>query len=719
MEEKRGVPSSLPEGPIVPQHAQQGQQGISIEQALALAAQHHKAGRLQEAEKVLRQILAALPDCAPAVHLLGVIAHQVGRTELGAELVGKAIAIDGSQALFHANRGEMCRLLGRLEEAVSHGERAVALNPSLPIAHGNLGIALFDQGEFDRAEACQRRALELAPDFSKALNNLGSICRERNDPDAAIDSFKKAIAADPDYVEPLNNLGAVLLEEERLEEAIPILQNALKMRPNYAEAHCNLGCCYRQQEKLELALSHLASALANRPIYPEAQLAMAGIRLEQEKEEAAEAIILQALAASPDKAELHAMLGSICNQRGFSEQAEAAFEKAFALDGNLISAYNGLGTMRMEQGAIEEAEASYRKALEIDPDKIETRFNIALVKKFKPEDPDLAHLEAKAKNLDSLPVNKAMQVHFALGKAYDDVEDYDRAFPHFLKGCRLKRSRINYDEAEMAKTGLMVRQIFDVSFIRKLRRAGDPSTLPIFILGMPRSGTTLVEQIVSSHPVVYGAGELRDVVVVANEAGGKTGGHYPANMESIPRVAMTRLGTRYVERLRQRAPDAERITDKLPANFLLLGFIHLMLPRAKIIHVMRSPLDTCLSNFTRLFGRNQFQSYDLRELGLYYAEYARIMEHWRTVLPEGAFLDLRYEDLVADTETQTRHIISYLGLEWDDACLAFHESKRQVRTASLTQVRQPIYKSSIGRWRRYERFLSPLIEALGDYADAT
>ena len=190
-------------------------------------------------------------------------------------------------------------------------------------------------------------------------------------------------------------------------------------------------------------------------------------------------------------------------------------------------------------------------------------------------------------------------------------------------------------------------------------------------------------------------------------------------MESISRGAIARLGAQYVERLRQRAPDAERITDKMPANFLVLGLIHLMLPRAKIIHVMRSPLDTCLSNFIRLFGRNQFQSYDLRELGLYYAEYARTMEHWRTILPGGAFLDLQYEDLVADTETQTHHIISYLGLEWDDACLAFHQSKRQVRTASLTQVRQPIYKSSVGRWRRYESFLGPLIEALGDYAEPT
>ena len=186
---------------------------------------------------------------------------------------------------------------------------------------------------------------------------------------------------------------------------------------------------------------------------------------------------------------------------------------------------------------------------------------------------------------------------------------------------------------------------------------------------------------------------------------------------AITRDDLTALGGDYVRRLTARAPEAERITDKMPANFFLVGLIHLMLPKAKIVHVRRSPLDTCLSNFTRLFGRNQFQSYDLRELGLYYRDYARVMAHWREVLPKEAFHEIQYEDLVTEPEAEVRRLLAYLDLPWDDACLAFHESKRQVRTASMTQVREPIHRGSVGRWKRYERFLGPLIEALGDQAD--
>jgi hypothetical protein len=261
----------------------------------------------------------------------------------------------------------------------------------------------------------------------------------------------------------------------------------------------------------------------------------------------------------------------------------------------------------------------------------------------------------------------------------------------------------------------------------KLRELGlgakvpaDPtSPRPIFILGMPRSGTTLTEQILASHPDVHGAGELHDLLTIvqrptaqAAAAASMPAPGFPDNLMHATAQTLSLWGAEYRGRLRQRAPDARCITDKMPANFFALGLISAMLPEARIVHVRRNPLDTCLSNFMHLFNAGQEHTYDLAELGSYYADYARLMEHWRTVLPAGSFLEVQYEDIVADLEGQARRLIDYCGLAWDDACLDFHRNTRDVRTASLMQVRQPLYRGSVERWRRYEEFLAPLRAAL-------
>jgi hypothetical protein len=233
---------------------------------------------------------------------------------------------------------------------------------------------------------------------------------------------------------------------------------------------------------------------------------------------------------------------------------------------------------------------------------------------------------------------------------------------------------------------------------------------------MPRSGTTLTEQIIASHPDVHGAGELPDLMTIAQRDVAGMGAVFPNNIPALDQAGLGAWGADYVAGLHSRAPDAGRITDKMPANFLAIGLIHMMLPNAKIIHVNRNPVDTCLSCFMQLFSSRQEQIYDLAELGRYYVDYARLMGHWRSVLPAGAFLDVQYEDIVADQETQARRMIAFCGLDWNDACIDFHKSKRSIRTASVTQVRQPIYKSSVERWRPYEKFLGPLLDALGDLA---
>ena len=247
--------------------------------------------------------------------------------------------------------------------------------------------------------------------------------------------------------------------------------------------------------------------------------------------------------------------------------------------------------------------------------------------------------------------------------------------------------------------------------------AGDPSDVPVFVLGMPRSGTTLTEQIIASHPDVHGAGELRDLMQVAQQqVSNGLFQTFPDSLADLTPQTLSAWGRQYVDGLRQRAPDARRITDKMPANYLALGLIPLILPHAKIIHVKRNPVDTCVSCFTRLFNRHQDATYDLAELGRHYASYARLMQHWREVLPAGTFHEVQYEELVANTEQQARALIEYCGLEWNEACLDFHKTKRNIRTASVTQVRQPIYASSVERWRHYEKYLGPLLAGLGEFA---
>jgi hypothetical protein len=233
---------------------------------------------------------------------------------------------------------------------------------------------------------------------------------------------------------------------------------------------------------------------------------------------------------------------------------------------------------------------------------------------------------------------------------------------------------------------------------------------------MPRSGTTLTEQIIASHPDVHGAGELPDLMAIAQRDAAGTGAVFPNNILALDQPRLGTWAAEYVAGLQRRAPDARHITDKMPANFMAIGLIHVMLPNAKIIHVSRNPVDTCLSCFMQLFSSGQQQSYELSELGKYYVDYARLMEHWRNVLPAGAFLDVQYEDIVAEQETQARRMIAFCGLDWDDACIDFHKNERSIRTASKSQVRQPIYKSSVERWRPYEKFLGPLLDALGDLA---
>jgi hypothetical protein len=325
----------------------------------------------------------------------------------------------------------------------------------------------------------------------------------------------------------------------------------------------------------------------------------------------------------------------------------------------------------------------------------------------------LAALHALENDLASLSGEQQIPLHFALGKAYADLGEHPRSFAYLLKGNALKRAGVRYDEAATLKRFERIQAAFTSELLREKAGAGDGSTAPVFVLGMPRSGTTLVEQILASHSKVFGAGELdafgRAVASIATV----NGVAFPEFASTISAEGLRSLGESYVERLSRAPAAAGRIVDKMPSNFAFVGLIHLALPHARIIHTRRDPLDTCLSCFSILFTSEHAHAYDLGELGRFYRGYASLMTHWRNVLPPGVMLEVQYEDVVDDLEGQARTIIAHCGLEWEDSCLAFHATQRPVETASARQVRQPIYRSSVGRWRSYAGLLQPLRRALG------
>ena len=694
----------------------QSGQKMTLEQAMQLAYKHQSEGRLQQADLVLKRVLQSIPQHAHALHLLGVINHQAGNTDMAINMIAQAISINPNIGQFYSNIGEMCRQSMRVDEAISYGNKAIELESNVATAHSNLGIAYYDNKEFDKALVCQKRALGINPQLVSAINNMGSIARENKDKEAAIVYYRQVLSIAPQHLESINNLGAVLTELERPEEAIEVLISAINLNPNYAEAHCNIATSFLALEQLDKAEVGFKKAIELKPDYPEAYQGLA--KVYQEKKELPQALEAaeKALSIAPENASAHSTVGSIYTESGYPDKAEIAYAKALELDPESISAYLGKGHLLMEQGNMTEAESSFSHALSLDDDNLGARLSLVQVKKVAADDVNFQQLITQAEGLDTMLETKALPLHFALGKSYDDTKQYDLAFKHYLAGCSLKRKRVHYNPDDNDKAIANIKSFFSKQTIDALRGEGCSSETPIFVLGMPRSGTTLTEQIIASHPDVHGAGELPDLLQLANHPNDWETAGYPDVLRGFSHAQLKTLGEKYVVGLQERAPDAKHITDKMPANFNALGLIHLILPNAKIVHVKRSPVDTCLSGFSRLFNKSQFQSYDLAEMGRYYCNYHDLMAHWKKVLPKGSFYEIQYEDLVANTESEAKALIDYCGLEWNELCLDFHKTERNIRTASIAQVRQPIYKTSLERWRSYEDHLGPLFDALGELA---
>ena len=532
----------------------------------------------------------------------------------------------------------------------------------------------------------------------------------------ADDLARAILSVKADYFDALHLLAVISTQQRRFDEALASYDRALALQPDHAEALCNRGNALRQLKRFDEALESYDRALAARPDDANALNNRGNMLHELKRFDEALASYDRALALQPDHAKALYCRGDALHERGDLHAALAHYRRALSLKPEFADLYNNMGSLLKELGQFQEAQSAYLEVLRLDPNSTAAYVNLADVKTFKPGDAHLAAMEALAAKTEGLSTTDRMRLDFALGKAYADLNDHSRSFQHLRAGNAAKRASISYDETAVLGLFDRIEAAFTPELIAAKSGGGDPSALPIFVLGMPRSGTTLVEQIIASHPAVHGAGELQllsDVVCSVSGPDGKPL-FYPEFVAALDAGALRQIGARYAAMLRELAanhgaPGAERITNKAPPNYYCAGLIHLALPNAKIIHTIRDPLDTCMSCFSKLFTGEQSHTYDLGELG----RYERLMAHWRHTLPAGRILDVRYEDVVADLEKQAQRIIAHCGLPWDNRCLSFHETDRPVRTASATQVRQPIYKSAIGRWRVYENHIEPLLNGLG------
>ncbi len=608
----------------------------------------HGAGRLDEARRCYEQVLALQPHHPDALHLLGLVEFQTGAAHSAIERIRRAIRVNGRVPMYHANMAAALAASGRGAEAQKAWRRALDLDPRN--LQALTGLAGFESasGRKREAAALYGRAAAEAPGDPRILNNQGIALLESGAVAEAIEILQKVVAAAPGAGHPLYNLGNAYLAADRRAEARACYDRAAGLLPGYADLWVARGRLARLDDDLEGAL--------------------------------------------------------------------VAFRRAAELAPSNTGALSNAGNALMGLGRLDEAEASFRAALAVNPDDVESLAMLAQMGRFAADDPALARAGALA-NSPAIEARRRATLHFALGAIHDRAGRHDPAFGHFARANAVLAAEVATAD-DLAGADRMaafaeeaVRAFTPERFARQRAAGlGHPSDRPIFVLGLPRSGTTLVEQILASHPEVYGAGELTALREAGMSLATALGRHYPELIEALtPEAARTAAGA-YLERLGRDAGAARRVVDKMPANFADIGLIALILPRARIVHCRRDLMDVGLSCFMQNFGAQNWAS-SLERIALYIDAYRRLMAHWRELGIE--MLDVDYEAMVADQEAESRRLVAFCGLDWDDRCLAFHRTARAVTTASVLQVRQPIYRSSVGRWRAYKSHLRPLRDALG------
>jgi tetratricopeptide (TPR) repeat protein len=714
---------------------------------LALGLQEHQRGLLAQAVRRYCSVLHSQPEHADALHLLGVALLQQGDHQEAVKRIGRAVALNRGNAAYHANLGEAYRALGNLERAAECFGTALHLQPRSPEAANNLGLVLLAQGKTEEAVLQLRQALGIKPDFGLACNNLGDALRLGGDLEGALAHFRRAVQLEPHLAEAHSNLGQLLLERHHPHEALAHLREAVRLRPGLAEARNNLGNALREAGRLAEARQSYAEALRISPNLAMTYNNMGQALQEENSLDDALAWYQRALQLDPRSARIHCNVASLLAEQEKYDDALAGYRRALELDPSYGEAHCGLGGVRQEQGHFEEAQGHYREALRYKPDLPATHWALGTVREELGDfedaencwrtalryDPRLTGAYAALATLlrDKLPDEDLARTHqlladpdlhdgrrsslqFGLAHVLDARGAYQEAAESLRQANALALARAQkrgqgYDPAAHAHFVAQMIAVCSPAFFERVCGFGSDSARPIFIVGLPRSGTTLTEQILASHSQVFGAGEQR----LAREDFDALAAHEDKALERLAhldRATAQRIGGQHLERLRELNDDRRHVADKMPDNYLYLGLLATLFPRAKFIHCRRDLRDIAVSCWITNFRSIPWAN-DTGHLANRFGEYRRVMDHWRQALPVRV-LEVDYEETVADLEGVAHRLVDWCGLEWEPGCLAFHERKRPVRTASVSQVRQPIYTRSVARWKHYEKALGSLFDAL-------
>jgi len=564
-------------------------------------------------------------------------------------------------------------------------------------------------GDLATALALAHDAVAARPDAFEGLFFLAVTLQRLDRMPAAVDAYERAIRANPAIPEAHHHHARALLALRRFDDAVDALQRALALRPAYAEALDALGYAAAELGAPDEALALFEHALAVDDRDPALHCRLGNLLLHQRRYPEAQRRFEEALARAPESAEAVAGLGVALDRTAATDAAIGAYRRALALDPTLATTRCNLGKALLQTGDIDEARACIGEAIAREPRN--GSFYLALtsagVAHIAPA--QIAQMIALGRDIDTLPRAHQIELHFALAAVHEHAGRIDAAFAHLARGNALKRAELPYDEPRARAYVRAVEAAFDRPLMETLRGAGDPAERPVFIVGMPRSGSTLVEQLLAAHPSVASAGEIGTLGPIVREL-------WP--LDAVPSAADARerartIGERYLRATDHLASTAMRLTDKSLDNVQLVPLIAAALPNARIIHIRRDALDLCFSCFATFFADHYVPfTYDLRELGHAYHDYERMAGRWRALVPATQLLEVNYEQLVDDFAAEARRIVAFCGLPWDDACTAFHTVRRTVRTASNVQVRRPLYAASVGRAHAFRSHLAPLVEAM-------
>ncbi len=724
-----------------------------MDRTLARAMAQHQKGELGTARGLYEQILARAPTNADAMHLLGVVHHQRGEHGRAAEMISHAIALRPEVAAFHVNLAEVYRALKQPDRAIGCCQTALRLHPNLPAALHNLGLALQESGHFAEAVESFRRELQVQPNSAPVHNALGVLLRQLGRMDEALAHFQRAVALAPQDFLAQINLGQMYLSLGRSEKAIApcreavrlhpqaamaylvlgdalrlsgqfdeaqaAYQQALALQPKLAAAHANLGLLLRAQQKEMEALASLQQAVSLEPGNPHFWRHLA--EWHTERDAFAEAVVCweRAVALHPANPTLLLGLGSALVEAGRFREAETHLHSALRLRPDSAAPHFGLACLHEQRGDMALAEESFRTALRLEP-----TFTMALERlvrlvrgRLSPLDNTLLATRLADPHLSD---RDRIKLLFAQTTVLDQQGDHAGAAAsvrqaHALRVEQAHRQHRAYDPEGHRRFVARLIEVCSPQWFARLARAGVPTQRPVFIVGLPRSGTTLVEQILASHPRVHGAGELRLV--------GQLFQTLPATLgrEGDPLTCLAALDAPTIQRLSEfhlshlAALDGgrtDRITDKFPENYLYLGLLAVLFPRATFVHCRRDLRDVAVSCWLTNFRWLDW-THDLEHLVARFHDYLRLMAHWRRVLPVPLH-EVSYEDVVGDLEGSARRLVGACGLEWDPRCLDFHRTQRPVRTASSIQVRTPLYRQSLGRWHHYEHELGEVFARLAN-----